>query len=137
MQKLPFPLVVLPVLVALNTGCAYQKDASSPLPLADDASIKLIGAPVRCISMSQMDHSDVIDDDTIDFHIGRKIYRNRLQSSCPGLKRDDRILIENRTGSLCSVDVVYTLFDAGGQLQRGTPCGLGEFQQIEKVKPQK
>ena len=121
------------LMATLLSGCAYGEGTSS-VPLADDASIKLVGKPEKCIQMSRLDHSNVIDNDTIDFHVGRKIYRNRLPSSCPGLKSEDRILIENRTGSLCSMDVVYTLYDYGGQLTRGAACGLGEFQPIEKVK---
>jgi Family of unknown function (DUF6491) len=131
------PLAAAAVMAALLTGCAYGEGQTAPLPLADDATIKLSGAPQKCIQMSQLDHSDVIDNDTIDFHVGRKVYRNRLSSSCPGLKSEDRILIENRTGSLCSLDVVYTLYDYGGQLTRGAACGLGEFQPIEKVKKAK
>ncbi len=128
------PLVLA---AALLSGCAYGDNQTASVPLADDASIKLVGKAEKCINMSQLDHSDVIDNDTIDFHVGRKIYRNRLPSSCPSLKSEDRILIENRTGSLCSMDVVYTLYDYGGSLTRGAPCGLGEFQPIEKVKTPK
>ncbi len=128
--------VILPLTAAaaLLTGCAYGGEQTASVPLADDASIKLAGEPIKCINMSQLDHSDVIDNDTIDFHVGRKVYRNRLPSSCPSLKSEDRILIDVRTGNLCSNDVVYTLYDFGGQFQRGAPCGLGEFQPIEKVK---
>lgn len=128
--------VILPLAAAaaLLAGCAYGGNETATVPLADDASIKLTGAPIKCVQMSQLDHSDVIDNDTIDFHVGRKVYRNRLPNSCPGLKSEDRILIENRTGSLCNHDVVFTLYDYGGQLTRGAACGLGEFQPIEKVK---
>lgn len=133
MKPVLFPLAA----AALLAGCTYGGEQSATVPLADDASIKLVGAPIRCINMSQLDHSDVIDNDTIDFHVGRKIYRNRLTSSCPGLKNEDRILIDVHGGSLCSQDVVYTLYDFGGQFRRGAPCGLGEFQPIEKVKQPK
>ena len=131
MHKVLLPMIAL---AALTTGCSYGADAAKPIPLADDDSIKLAGEPQKCITMSRLDHSDVIDNNTIDFHVGRKIYRNRLTSSCPSLKSEDRILIDVRTSTLCSNDVVYTLHDFGGQLQRGAPCGLGEFQPIEKVK---
>lgn len=134
MHKVLLPLVAL---AALTTGCSYGEDAAKPIPLADDATVKLTGEPQRCITMSQLDHSDVIDDYTIDFHVGRKVYRNRLPNKCSGLKSEDRILIDNRTGSLCSREVVYTLQDFGGQLTRGVPCSLGEFQPIEKVKTPK
>ena len=137
MKPVLFPLAAPVLLAAMLSGCAYGGEQTAAVPLADDASIKLTGEPKKCIQMSQLDHSDVIDNDTIDFHVGRTVYRNRLRSSCPGLKSDDRILIENRTGSLCSNDVVFTLYDVAGQLQRGTPCGLGEFQPIEKVKTPK
>ena len=134
MRKSLFPMLTLSVLtLGLTTACAYEKRAD-PIALADDDSITLTGKAEKCINLSTMQNSIVIDDQTIDFRVGNKLYRNRLPHNCSGLKSEDRILIENRTGSLCSVDVVYTLYDHGGQLSRGAACGLGEFQPIKKVK---
>ena len=129
MMKFVLPLIAVALLAGCNSAPRLE-----PIALADDASIELIGAPKRCISLSNSDSSNIIDDNTIDFRDGRRIYRNRLPNNCPGLKSEDRILIENRTGQLCSNDVVYTLYNFGNQLSRGAACGLGEFQGIKKVK---
>ncbi len=133
MMKFALPLTLASLGAAILAGC-NSAPRVQPIALADDASIELVGAPKRCITLSNSDSSNIIDDNTIDFREGRRLYRNRLPNSCPGLKAEDRILIENRTGQLCSNDVVYTLYNFGNQLSRGAACGLGEFQEIKKVK---
>ncbi len=129
MHKMIFALPAAALLASCNTASAPE-----PMALADDSSIELVGAPKRCITLSSSDNTDIIDDYTIDFRDGRRLYRNRLPNACPGLKSEDRILIENRTGQLCSNDVIYTLYSFGNQLSRGAACGLGEFQEIKKLK---
>jgi len=66
---------------------------------------------------------------------GGKTYRNALSYSCPGLKSQDRFSYRTSLSQLCNVDTIRVLNDFGGRLQEGAGCGLGKFQQIEKVTP--
>ncbi len=51
------------------------------------APVRAVGEPVRCVSLSQIRSTTVVDNSTIDFKMaGGKIYRNSLPYSCPGLK---------------------------------------------------
>jgi hypothetical protein len=120
------------VAVALTGGglaVGYARDMK-PLP-----PVTAIGAPVSCVSTYNIRSTRVIDDQTIDFEMsGRKLYRNTLPYSCPSLKSEERFSYKPTGSQLCSVDTIRVLNSYGGHLQEGAGCGLGKFQQIEKVK---
>ncbi len=107
----------------------YARDAK-PLPL-----VTTIGAPISCVNTYNIRSTRIIDDQTIDFEMaGRKLYRNTLPYSCPSLKSEERFSYKTSTSQLCNVDIIRVLNNYGGRLQEGVGCGLGKFQQIEKVK---
>ena len=87
--------------------------------------------PVRCILPSRIDRTEVIDEQTIVFHMrGRDAYVNRLAYRCPRLAREKRFSYDVRTNRLCSVDTIFVLERWGSGVSRGMPCGLGEFYPI-------
>ncbi|MBB6122308.1 hypothetical protein [Sphingobium subterraneum] len=93
------------------------------------------GAPVDCIQLQNIRSSHVKDDRTIDFEMnGRKIYRNTLPYSCPGLKSEEKFAYKTSLSQLCSVDIITVLQSFGGGLSQGASCGLGKFQPMEKAK---
>lgn len=98
--------------------------------------VREVGKPVSCISITRIRSTDVVDDQTIDFEMaGGKTYRNTMPYSCPSLKFEDRFSYRLSGSQLCHVDTIRVLNNwGGGQLQEGTGCGLGKFQQVEKVK---
>ncbi len=118
--------------IALAGGglvAGYARDTKSAPP------VTAIGAPVSCVSTTSIRLTRIIDDRTIDFEMaGRKLYRNTLPYSCPSLKSEDRFSYKPTGSQLCSVDTIRVLNSYGGRLQEGVGCGLGKFQQIEKLK---
>jgi len=65
---------------------------------------------VNCVSLSQVDRTEVIDDTTILFYMrGNEIYRNVLPHRCPGLRRDEAFMYRVTTSQLCNVDVITVL----------------------------
>ena len=87
--------------------------------------------PVRCIIPSRIDRTEVIDEQTVVFHMrGRDAYVNRLPNACRSLAREKRFSYDLRTNRLCSVDSITVLEWWGTGLNRGMSCGLGEFYPI-------
>ncbi|MEH6829069.1 MAG: hypothetical protein V7665_13240, partial [Parasphingorhabdus sp.] len=79
--------------------------------------------------------TDVIDDQTIDFKmVNGDIYRNNLPNKCGGLGFEEAFSYKTSTNQLCNVDIIHVLAQTGGQLDTRGVCGLGKFQQIEKIR---
>jgi len=103
---------------------------SKPAP-----EIRDVGTPKNCVQIRQIRSTKIVDDSTIDFKMtGGKVFRNKLDYKCSGLKSEDRFTYRLSGSQLCNVDIISVLHNYGGHLQKGAGCGLGKFQQIEKVK---
>lgn len=90
-----------------------------------------VGAPIDCVTLTQVQSARVRDGATIDFLMrGGKVYRNQLDGgSCPQLSSEKRFLYKVSGGRLCSFDHITVLTDPG--LRQGASCGLGEFQPVQ------
>lgn len=87
--------------------------------------------PVECISVSRIDQTEILDDNTILFYMrGDEIYRNHLPRRCPGLERNERFSYRTSTSRLCDIDTVTVLEQWGARLQSGFTCALGMFHPI-------
>jgi hypothetical protein len=87
--------------------------------------------PVKCISPTRIDRTEIIDERTVLFYMrGNDIYRNQLPRDCPQLVREKRFSYELATNRLCDVDVITVLEFWGTELRKGVSCGLGLFYPI-------
>jgi len=112
---------------------AFAQDGETAAEESIDAIEDFDREPVRCISPTAIDRTEVIDERTILFHMrGGKVYRNRLAFDCPRLVREKRFSYDLRTNNLCSVDSITVLEYWGASLREGMSCGLGEFYPITK-----
>ena len=104
--------------------------AAPPLLAQDDEPVNR--APERCISLSRVDRTEVIDDRTLIFHMrpGRQMYLNHLERDCPGLSREKRFMYSPTGSRLCEIDSITVIEQWGFGLTRGFTCGLGEFHPI-------
>ena len=86
--------------------------------------------PLRCVSMSSIRSTKVIDDSTVLFYQGRRVFVNRLDRECLGLTRSGTFTYKVQSGAryvrLCDSDSI-TVLETGG---RGFNCGLGLFEPI-------
>ncbi len=112
--------------VALLTIAADAR----PLRPEQEAMIKPVGEPVKCIFRPSIRNMRIRDDRTIDFYVsGRKVYRNHLVSSCPGLAHEERFRFPSLVGKqLCEADAVTVVKSMG--VTKGATCSLGKFQEI-------
>jgi hypothetical protein len=85
--------------------------------------------PQDCVSVSNIDQTEAIDDQNLIFRMRRndQVYRNHLPRRCPGLERENRIAYQTRGGRLCSIDTITVLEQFGAGLRDGFTCRLGEF----------
>ncbi|MBJ90256.1 MAG: hypothetical protein CMO98_10390 [Woeseia sp.] len=126
---------------------------SVALPMAaaagqEDPEEKNIDRESRaCISVRQIRHTDVIDDQNILFFMrGGTVYLNMLPRRCTMLRREKRFMYETRTGGLCrrehiriltqdigSGGVGGGLFGSGiNNLMGGVMCSLGAFYELSE-----
>ncbi len=122
-------VILLSVVAVATTGLAvvYAKEKKV-------VEMRAVGKPVDCITAYMIRDTNVIDERTIDFKMnGGKTLRNTLPYSCPSLKFEERFSYRLTNSQLCSIDVIRVLNNYGGHLQEGAACGLGKFQQVEKV----
>jgi hypothetical protein len=96
---------------------------------------------VSCIDPHQMGGSTAEGEDTILFHVGTKIYRNRLASACPGLSRLNSFgTLESEPwgGQLCRGDSIRVLDPREARVVglAGAPrCRLGWFEPVPPARP--
>ena len=128
-MRLQSTVIIAAALTAGSLAFAAEK------PSGDEIyEIRTIGEPKSCITRSSIRSTDVIDDQTIDFEMRNgDIYRNKLPNKCGGLGFEEAFSYKTSTNRLCSVDIIHVLSQTGGQLDTRGACGLGKFQQIEKI----
>lgn len=119
------PLLLLAVLAAAPGAARDRMVVPDATP---------IGKPLGCVPLSQIRQSRVRSDTVIDFEMtGRRVYRNVLPNSCPGLGFNQSFSYATSLSQLCSVDIITVLQQTAG-IQRGASCGLGVFQPVELAK---
>jgi hypothetical protein len=105
----------------------------APLPLAaamadEPANDPADDEPLKCISITRINRTEIIDTQTIAFHMRNgDIYVNRLDRACRGLTPGKPFSYSTPTGQICSVDTITILENFGAGLSRGAFCALGEF----------
>jgi hypothetical protein len=126
----------------LASGCAPADPATQAARARRDAArtpaVAVLGPGENCITQSQIRQSIVRSETVIDFEMrSGKVYRSTLPNRCPGLTLDRAITYENSIDQLCRQQIVYSLQNFAGIIQRGAGCGLGEFVPVEYVKKAK
>ena len=111
------------IFVALLGGAAGFSLAGAHAQEEQDADDE----PLRCLSMSSIRSTKIIDDSTVLFYQLRRVYANRLDRECVGLARSGTFTYQVQSGAryvrLCESDSI-TVLESGG---RGFNCGLGRF----------
>lgn len=83
-----------------------------------------------CLDLHMIDHTEVLDDSTILFHMkGKKTYISKLPYRCHGLKFEEGFSYSTSINKICgNVDTIKVL-------RRGNSCALGPFH--EYIAPPK
>lgn len=109
--------------LALGTAATGQeKDAMDRVPKPKSGETR------HCLSMSRIDRIEVVDDQTLVFHMhGKDKYVNHLPYRCPGLKRNS-FIHETSMNSYCDLDII-SVVDLRLGMRMGS-CPLGPFEKV-------
>ena len=108
-------------------GCATAQNGNAPAASQTASTAKSGAETVDCIDLIRIDRSEVVDDQTILFHMkGGKIWRNRLPYKCPQLGFEKAFSHKTSINRLCSIDTI-TVLNTTARMP-GATCGLGEFE---------
>jgi hypothetical protein len=116
---------------AMSGGSQANADALTPdqLALLDrNLGGKDAGEPVSCLPAGGRDFQTIrVSDDILLFRqSGRVVYRNDLRGSCPGLARDNDIMVFRVHGTSSCRGDIFSLADRSSGI-RGPSCVLGDF----------
>ena len=117
----------LPLCLVL-AGCAASEPPTTnrPDPLTREIEGRIAGAPQQCVSTPRDAGLRVVDAQTITVRRGPTLFVSRLPSPCPGLRRDDRLIVESFGGNgYCRGDRIRS-FPVGTSIP-GPICPLGDF----------
>ncbi len=128
----PITLAVF-TLLPLIAACAPVDSTPQPLTEKQSATLakqlagKVAGEPQNCITDFNSTNLVRVSDDILLYRVSsRLVYENRLRYSCPGLARDNDIIVTEQFGSQrCKGDLIR-LVDRTSGIQ-GPTCSLGEF----------
>jgi len=89
--------------------------------------------PVDCVTLAQIDRTEIIDDERIAFHMRNgDIYLNQLRRKCVGLEPGARFSYRTSSSRICRVDLITILEDFPRAFTRGASCSLGAFAPIDE-----
>lgn len=118
-------LLALPL--ALGACAATASNTASAPQAAATTAEGSAPQTVDCIDLIRIDRSEVVDDQTILFHMkGGKIWKNTLPYKCPRLGFEKAFSHKTSINRLCSVDTI-TVLDTTARIP-GASCGLGKFE---------
>ena len=121
--------------IALSACAAGERSAEAEALTPDQLALldrhlggKVAGEPVSCISnnTSSIDTIRVSDSVLLYRVSGRLVYKNDLRSSCPGLARDNDVIVSRNFGpGPCRGDIIRLVDRTSGI--GGASCSLGSF----------
>lgn len=125
--------LALGVLAVTIAACATAADTRKPDRELDQALAgRIVGAPVDCINNSFASGPQIIDDRTLLYKSGRRVWRNDLEARCPGLRPQAILIVEMHGSQLCRNDLIRAT--EPGDVIPGPQCRLGKFTPYDKPR---
>ncbi|TNE36544.1 MAG: hypothetical protein EP347_10800 [Alphaproteobacteria bacterium] len=120
----------------MAAGLLVMSFCTSAPALADDADVlkgyQKTGETEKCLDLSDIRTTRVLDGSHILFKMnGRRLYLNTLPHECSSLNFYKAFSYKVYGSTLCSSDTITVL--TGGAVS-GPTCGLGLFEEVEKVE---
>lgn len=137
------PLIASGAMVAMLAGCApagsAEPGAAALTPkqaaiLDKQLAGKVAGEPVNCLNSNSRNYQTIrVSDDILLYRAsGNLVYRNTLRGSCPGLARDNDVMVIRSYGTgTCKGDFFHLADRTSGI--RGPTCVFGEFVPYRKA----
>jgi hypothetical protein len=121
---------LLPIAILALLGAAAPASPRDDT-LASELAGRTPGTPQDCLNRSRVSGPQIINDRTILYReSGRRVWRNDLPDSCPGLRPYDTMVIDVYGSQYCRNDH-FRSYSAGGSIP-GAICRLGSFTPYDK-----
>jgi len=124
----------------MNTRTLFLLGMFSAIPLVSGPVIGAAvddTAPVRCVNVRSIDHTEVVDNQNILFFMaGDRIYQNHLRHPVPGLDQNQPFMYRTAIGQLCRSDVVTVLEHWGFGFTAGASGALDSFVPVTEEQAQ-
>lgn len=123
---------------ATLAGCApVQPQPRSPKALAELNRYldgRIAGKPQNCLPSYRADDMVIIDDNTVLFRDGSRVWRSEMQGGCPNLGAQRYAMVTRQfgTNSLCRGEIVQ-LLDTSTGTYAGS-CSFGDFVPYERPR---
>lgn len=126
-------------ILILSAAILFALPAASSKPRLTDAERlekalagRTAGKPVLCVSLRDLDSSEVIGDDIV-YKVNRDLlYRNQSSGGCESARRGDALITRAHSSRLCEGDIVRTA-DLRVGFESGS-CILGKFTPYRKAR---
>ncbi|WP_114227369.1 MULTISPECIES: hypothetical protein [Sphingomonas] len=125
---------------ALVGACAYNE---APQPRSPQAlqeldrylAGKVAGPPQSCLPNYRANDMVVIDEHTVLFRDGRRVWRTEIPGGCSNLGRPGYAMVTKQFGGegLCRGQIVQVVDTASGMVAGG--CTFGDFVPFEAPRP--
>jgi hypothetical protein len=124
----------LPVMLGVG---ALGSCTTAPPPMARSAqgqqeyerltAGKVAGPPMQCLQSMDMNDMTVIDESTVAYGHGGRVYIGHMQGPCSGLGSGNAVMVTRTFGAAqsCRGDIVR-MVDPISHIERGS-CVFGEF----------
>ena len=123
-------LLLSAALLAAVPAHAAPRDPEARLARALEG--RVAGEPVKCLPLSSIRSSEIIDRTAILYRVGSTLYVNRPTNGARSLNETDTLVFRSSLAQLCSIDVVQT-FDSASRFFTGSVF-LGEFVPYRRAK---
>lgn len=117
--------------LAVPAAAAAKERPAPPERLAKMLEGRVAGEPQRCIPLSAIGGTTIIDKTAIVYRQGATLWVNTPRSGAESLRDDDVLVTKPTGGQLCSIDAVQ-LHDRSGHMWRGF-VSLGDFVPYRKA----
>lgn len=135
-MRILFSLLAAMAVTGLSApaAAAGDREAKAQARLTKALEGRVAGEPVRCISLSNVWSTEIIDNQAILYKAaGGRVYVNTPRFGREFLDDDDILVSESWGSQLCNLDKVR-LVNRGARFETGF-VGLGEF--VPYTKPKK
>lgn len=123
MRHLIPALIAAAALAATPAAAAEKRDPEARLAKLLEG--RVAGEPQKCITLSSVSSSQIVDETAIVYRIGSTLWVNRPEGGAKSLDDDDILVTKTIGSQLCNIDTVE-LRDSSSRMYAGF-VSLGDF----------
>lgn len=125
-------LAAVAIAVLCGSAAPAAQKKPKPDPLTEALAGRVAGKPTDCIDPQFTDGPQIIDNRTLIYRQGRRVWRNDLPAACPSLQPQVTLIVKRWGSQLCSNDT-FRVLETGSSIPSPI-CRFGNFTPYDKPK---